>query len=303
MSDPNQTPPGWYPDSQGGGQRWWDGNQWTEHTQPPASDAPAVPAPPAAPPTPGAPGGDLPTQIAPNRAANYPGDASAQPSPPPPPPQPQAGYGAPTGQPGYGPPHSSGGPGGSGGTGRGKGKLFAIIGGAGAALALVLVLLFVLFNFVLGGGPDDVTEDYLNAQAEFDYERYCELLSKDLQKELLGFYDADDCGEFADDAEKEREDGNEEFEDEYDQSFDDFLDDVDHSVEIKSVDEQGDDVAIVEYEETYEYTGDDDDILEGEFDGDEKETQEGTIKLVKEDGDWKVDDSSYDEDEDDGGEE
>ena len=36
MSDPNQpsTPPGWYPDGQGG-QRWWDGTQWTEHTQPP----------------------------------------------------------------------------------------------------------------------------------------------------------------------------------------------------------------------------------------------------------------------------
>jgi hypothetical protein len=26
------TPPGWYRDPQGGGQRYWDGNQWTEHT-------------------------------------------------------------------------------------------------------------------------------------------------------------------------------------------------------------------------------------------------------------------------------
>ncbi|HWM75690.1 MAG TPA: DUF2510 domain-containing protein [Nocardioides sp.] len=35
------TPPGWYPDGQGG-QRWWDGNQWTEHTLPQdSSDRPA----------------------------------------------------------------------------------------------------------------------------------------------------------------------------------------------------------------------------------------------------------------------
>jgi hypothetical protein len=26
------TPAGWYPDPQGGGQRYWDGNSWTEHT-------------------------------------------------------------------------------------------------------------------------------------------------------------------------------------------------------------------------------------------------------------------------------
>ena len=34
------TPPGWYPDGQGG-QRWWDGNQWTEHTLPPEHVRPA----------------------------------------------------------------------------------------------------------------------------------------------------------------------------------------------------------------------------------------------------------------------
>lgn len=39
----SQTPAGWYPDANGT-IRWWDGGQWTEHTQPP----PAMPAPPTA---------------------------------------------------------------------------------------------------------------------------------------------------------------------------------------------------------------------------------------------------------------
>lgn len=38
----SQTPAGWYPDANGT-IRWWDGTQWTEHTQPP----PAPPSPPA----------------------------------------------------------------------------------------------------------------------------------------------------------------------------------------------------------------------------------------------------------------
>ena len=32
MTSPQQTPPGWYPDpSGGGGQRYWDGSQWTDN--------------------------------------------------------------------------------------------------------------------------------------------------------------------------------------------------------------------------------------------------------------------------------
>jgi len=41
--------PGWYTDPQGTGDRWWDGQQWTEHTKAaPAAVATAwpVPAPP-----------------------------------------------------------------------------------------------------------------------------------------------------------------------------------------------------------------------------------------------------------------
>ncbi|WP_034609540.1 DUF2510 domain-containing protein [Cellulomonas sp. URHD0024] len=33
---------GWYADPQGGGHRWWDGAQWTAHTQPEAVHAPAA---------------------------------------------------------------------------------------------------------------------------------------------------------------------------------------------------------------------------------------------------------------------
>jgi hypothetical protein len=45
----SQTPPGWYPDQNTGGQRYWDGNAWTEQTSPAASAGPAAPAAPAAP--------------------------------------------------------------------------------------------------------------------------------------------------------------------------------------------------------------------------------------------------------------
>lgn len=40
MSD-QKPPQGWYPDNQGT-LRWWDGNQWTEHTHDPAQQVPAA---------------------------------------------------------------------------------------------------------------------------------------------------------------------------------------------------------------------------------------------------------------------
>ena len=54
------TPAGWYPDPDGsGGQRYWDGNSWTEHrapaTQPPAPAEPQAPAQPVAPAEPDSP--------------------------------------------------------------------------------------------------------------------------------------------------------------------------------------------------------------------------------------------------------
>jgi uncharacterized Tic20 family protein len=42
------TPPGWYPDPNApGGQRWWDGAQWTSHTSQPQSPAPMTASAPA----------------------------------------------------------------------------------------------------------------------------------------------------------------------------------------------------------------------------------------------------------------
>jgi hypothetical protein len=46
VTSPQQTPPGWYPDA-AGVTRWWDGHQWTAHTQPVVAQAPVVPGPAA----------------------------------------------------------------------------------------------------------------------------------------------------------------------------------------------------------------------------------------------------------------
>ncbi|AGI12983.1 hypothetical protein PBI_BUTTERS_36 [Mycobacterium phage Butters] len=37
-----EVPPGWYPDPEGGGQRYWDGRQWTSHRAPLPPPAPAA---------------------------------------------------------------------------------------------------------------------------------------------------------------------------------------------------------------------------------------------------------------------
>ena len=63
------------------------------------------------------------------------------------------------------------------------------------------------------------------------------------------------------------------------------IDDLDVETEIDSVKENGD-KATVEYTQKFEYTGDDE-SLEEVYGG--NDTYEGTLKLVKEDGDWKVD--------------
>lgn len=44
MTETPPTPPGWYPDGQGA-IRWWDGQAWTDQTQPVAPPAPPPPMP------------------------------------------------------------------------------------------------------------------------------------------------------------------------------------------------------------------------------------------------------------------
>lgn len=284
MSDPNQptTPPGWYPDGQGG-QRWWDGTQWTEHTQP---------GTPAAPQAPAGPGPGDQTVVAPNRAADF-----GQPQQPQQPPQqPQQQWGAPGGQPqqgygqmGYGQP-GFGGP--TGGGGKGKGKLFAIIGGIAAVVVLAVVAAFVLLKVVGGGSPEDVAKDYLEAQnfVDPDYTQQCELLSKDSQNELLETVDVDDCDAYADKQQKTFDDQlDEKLDDSCDSTLEDVKDDISYDVEIKDTDEKGD-KADVGFKLTSKFTGDKKILDECGGDEDEEST-DGTVKLVKEDGDWKVDDT------------
>ncbi len=297
MSDPNQPgggssiPAGWYPDGQGG-QRWWDGSQWTAHTQP----AGGASASPAAPQVPGAPGGDLPTQIAPNRASGY----SQQPQASTPPQQPygapagqqqpygapqqqpyggapqQQSYGAPGGPSPYGAPGGYPGRGSSGGGGR---KLLILIGGGVAAVIVLIILLVVAFSVIGGGSPEDVAGDYFAAIEDGDVEKLCELSSEDEQDAEFEIYDVDNCGDYAEEFEDSSEAG----------EFEDYRDDFDFEYEIGDVTER-DKTADVDYTVTYKYTGDDEDIAD--FYDEDGEESDGTLELVKEDGEWKVDEDT-----------
>ncbi len=294
MSDPNQPgggssiPAGWYPDGQGG-QRWWDGSQWTAHTQPAggSSTPPAAPQAPQTPLAPGAPGGDLPTQIAPNRASGYP----QQPQQPPASAPPQQPYGAPAGQQPYGgapqqqpygapagqsPYGAPGGYPGASSSGGGKSKLLILIGGGVAAVIVLIILLVVAFKVIGGGSPEDVASDYLGALADGDVEKACELSSEDLQEADFEFYEVDNCSDYAEEIENS-DDG------EFD--LEEYQDDFDVDYEIDDVTEK-EKTAEVDYTATFDYKGDDE-YLEDLY-GDGEET-DGTISLVKEDGDWKVD--------------
>lgn len=279
MSDPNQpsTPAGWYPDGQGG-QRWWDGTQWTEHTQAAQGATPDEPAAPAepTPPAESTPFDPNQTVVAPRTPAQGLPPQAGSGQPPVGPPAAQSGMQSGYQQPGVpGAPPWQGQTPTTGGGGGGKGKLIAIVA---AALVLVVVAAVVLFTVVLGGGgPKGVAEDYLEATLDLDIEKVCDLSSKDSQDSEFEDYEVKSCSEYQD---KFMDQEN------YDQ-LRDLFDNVDTEVKIGEVKEKGDS-ATVEYTETIEYTGDDEDAFKEFFD-DTKATEKGTLTLVKEDGDWKVD--------------
>ena len=263
------TPPGWYPDGQGG-QRWWDGNQWTEHTLPPpepqVSDRPAPAEPPAQ------PGPSDVTQVRPPAPAPRP--ATARPRPKRASPRPRCRPRWPDREPAYPARQATQQPSSPAGRPasrvsqvsrvsprgrasstpahpRGGGissKVIALIGGAVA----VLIVLVILFVVVLGGGggPKGTVEDYFSAIQDQDCD-FIDHLSED-NRELL---DKDEC------------------EDDKDAFFsgEDTCEDSD--IEITDEKEDGDKATV-----EYEVTG-----------GGEDCEEKGSIKLVKEDGDWKVD--------------
>ncbi|MFT4189730.1 MAG: DUF2510 domain-containing protein [Aeromicrobium sp.] len=175
-----------------------------------------------------------------------------------------------------------------GGGGRGvSGKTLAIIGGAVGGVLLLIVLPLVLVLALSGGSPEDVAVEYVEAAADRDWAKVCELSTEEDREDSFDSYDVDDCGEFAEEMEKEQE--------EYDWSDEEFgvpweelREDLELEIEVADVDEKSDRKVVVEVRGTTTYTGDDDDIaeyFEDYSDGDN--TQE--ITVVKEDGDWKID--------------
>ncbi len=276
------TPPGWYDDGQGA-QRWWDGNGWTEHTQPAApAQAPQAPQPDPhgeptryggpvpesqeeQPPTPsldkGA-GGSPPvppssdvTQVAPPRDSGFPPQGGYQPPAAPGYPPQDGGYQQPDyaqqgypqqgGQPSWQQPYPQSGSGG------GKGKLIAIIGGAVAVFVVVIVLAVVLLGG--GGGPAGTAEDFFNGVADGDCDAV-DLLSKDFRETTgLSKSECEDAG------------ADEYFAGSSAEGCD---------IEVTNEEEDGDKASA-----DYKISGCDDD----------ESNEDGTIDLVEEDGDWKID--------------
>ena len=179
-------------------------------------------------------------------------------------------------------PAGSGGSGAAGGGGKGK-----VIGAVAALVLLVVVGLVVLLSVVLGGsGPADVAKQYLRAQTDGEPAEVCELTSQSSQAVAFEAYEVDDCAAFASAIQDQ-------------EGYEDFaalLENVDADIEIGTV-EEDEESATVDYTENISYSGEDEELFTEVFGEEESEsTREGTITLVKEDGEWKVeaDDSRTD---------
>jgi hypothetical protein len=221
------TPAGWYPDGQGG-ERWWDGSRWTEHTRG------------------GGGGGGGPAQQGGGYGA----------------PQQQGGYGAPQQQGGYGAPQQ-----GFGQQGYGQGYGGAPQKGKGGLIIGIVVLVVILIagagvvGFLVlrddggGGGPFSSGPDTPGEVVEAFFEA-----AKDRDCDIFDYYSKGtlELVEAADVSKEECEDDPDAFFD-----ADDSEDLSDCEIEITDETEDGD-TATVEYEVTG--CADDSDNDEGEFD-------------------------------------
>lgn len=288
MSDDTsgQTPAGWYPDGSGG-RRWWDGNQWTGHTQPAEGGSSPEEGP--------APTAHLPAQG--GEPASYGQQGPGQQGPG----LPSYGQG-PQGQPGQ----WGAAPVAAGGTPprKGKGKLIAIIA---AVVAVLLVVALVLYFFVIrdSDGDDDndrasddssestdstdSTDDPTDDESESDDpDTDTDAPSEDPDEVALTFLEAIGNGEcdtlLGMLSSTSSDTGIDEFCADP-AALGEFSEGITFDFEITDV-EESDQEATVDYEVTTTYTGDGPDASAAPT---EPETDEGTIGLVVEDGEWKVD--------------
>ena len=141
----------------------------------------------------------------------------------------------------------------------------------------MIIVIFVILKLIGGGSPEDVAGDYLEASADGDFEKACELTSEDYR--ASAFDGTKDCGKVEDEIAKSFEDSGIPGYDNYE----DFLDDIEYDFDIGDVKEK-EKTATVEYTYSIEYTGDEEDF--GDFFN--QKDVDAEISLVKEDGDWKV---------------
>jgi len=168
-----------------------------------------------------------------------------------------------------------------------------VLGAAGGGLLALLLVVLVAARVLGGNDPESVATDYLGATFEGDHEAVCELLAEERRDALLVDAGAgDDCGQYADEQRDREDEESDRYEDDYGVSVDDIRAGFEYDLEVTDVDERGDDEAIVEVEQTTDYSGDDDFVAEV-LDGVDHQRTTVRLKIVKEDGDWKVADPFY----------
>lgn len=308
MSDPNQPSvrAGWYPDGQGN-QRWWDGSQWTEHTQPLAETSPAAPASPGAPGAPGAPAAPpAPPAQQPFGAppAQPPYDAPAQPPAGPPASQPfgqppaqlpfgQPPFGQPPAQPPFGQPpfgQPQFGPPASGG---GRKRVLII---AAAVVAVLVIAGGVTAAVVLSGGSKGKTADakdavaaaaqgYFQAFADGDFGKACAYMSTDRQEAVLQQAGASSCDDYGTTMHDQQDSA---YQSAFGDSYDSLHGATHWKVRITDTEVHGKS-ATVDLDATGTYDGSNKAYIDRVMGGSSTKTGSYELTMALEHGSWKVD--------------